>query len=272
VRDGLASGPVPETEAPSSLRDILDDDDPPAAADPHAEVRGASVAREPAAPPPSVPAARAVEPPPPSGAVTAPPSPPPSRAPDPAPAPRAAPPSASVPVEHPGSPDGPAPESPKDFSFAVPRERAIANHAAALRRAPDDASRPCWPADLVRSSPASAALGSGARPAIVVFFDDTARASRLAAADLLPVVGELEGRVDLVLVDLTPGRTLGDDERKLVRRYYLGYVPTTVVLSAGRARDLAGPPAPGAGAGRSIRLLKSERVDPALVRAAATGG
>jgi hypothetical protein len=61
--------------------------------------------------------------------------------------------------------------------------------------------------------------------------------------------------VDFVLVDLTPGsaKPLTDDERRLVRRYYLGYVPTTVVL----------------GSDRVPRLLKSERVDPALVRAAA---
>ena len=85
-------------------------------------------------------------------------------------------------------------------------------------------------------------------------YDETARASRLAAADLWPVVFELESRIDLVLVDLTPGtrRTPTDEERKLTRRYYLGYVPTTVVLTSER----------------TPRLLKSERVDAALVRAA----
>jgi hypothetical protein len=87
---------------------------------------------------------------------------------------------------------------------------------------------------------------------LVVFYDDTARASRLAAADLWPVVLDVEDRAGLVLVDLTPGKKFTADERTLVRRYYLGYVPTTVVLSADR----------------SIRLLKSERVDPAVVRAA----
>jgi len=68
------------------------------------------------------------------------------------------------------------------------------------------------------------------------------------------VILAVEPRVDLVLVDLTPGprRALTDDERRLVRRYYLGYVPTTVVLSSDR----------------TPRLLKSERVEPALVRAA----
>ena len=90
----------------------------------------------------------------------------------------------------------------------------------------------------------------------MIFYDDTAPASRLSAAELWPVVLEIEGRVDLVLVDLTPGpsHSLTDDERRLVRRYYLGYVPTTVVLSSDR----------------TPRLLKSERVEPAVVRAAAT--
>jgi hypothetical protein len=155
-----------------------------------------------------------------------------------------------------------APSPPPAFRFEVPRRKAVADHAAALRAAPDDPSRTCWPRELVRTVPAASALGVGDRPAVVVFYDDSARASRLSAADLLPVVFDLEARADLVLVDLTPGRRLSDDERKLVRRYYLGYVPTTVVLSAGRS---GGAPALHE---RRIRLLKSERVDPGLVRAA----
>ena len=107
---------------------------------------------------------------------------------------------------------------------------------------------------MVRTAPASTAFAKGDRPVLVVFYDDGARASRLAAADLWPVVLALEARIDVVPVDLTPGakRALTDDERRLFRKYYLGYVPTTVVLSPDR----------------TLRLLKSERVDPALVRAA----
>jgi hypothetical protein len=134
------------------------------------------------------------------------------------------------------------------------RDEKIAKHVAALKSNPDDAGLACWPKELVRTAPASAARAKGERPVLLVFYDDTAKASRLAAADLWPVVLQVEGRVDLVLVDLTPGpgHTLTDDEKKLVRRYYTGYVPTTVVLSSDRVP----------------RLLKSERVESALVRAA----
>ncbi|HVG93893.1 MAG TPA: hypothetical protein VND21_05565, partial [Planctomycetota bacterium] len=143
------------------------------------------------------------------------------------------------------------------FQFTAPatsREALVAAHVKALRADPEGRDRRCWPVELVRTVPAATALQKGARPALVVFYDDRAKASRLAAADLWPVVLEVESKVDLILVDLTPGgpRALTDDERRLVRRYYLGYVPTTVVL----------------GSDRVPRLLKSERVDPALVRAA----
>jgi len=159
-----------------------------------------------------------------------------------------------------GSPDGPAPTDtarpPTDTTprFSAPRDRRVEAHVRALRARPDDTDLPCWPRDLIDPAPASRALEKGARPCLVVFYDETARASRLAAADLWPVVLELEARVDVVLVDLTPGtrRKPTDEERKLTRKYYLGYVPTTVVLTSERAP----------------RLLKSERVDAALVRAA----
>ena len=146
----------------------------------------------------------------------------------------------------------PAPEGREGFTFTPPRRKAVLEHVAALRANPDSADRPCWPSDLARTVPPSAALAPGARPVLVIFFDDGARASRLFAADVWPVVLDLEDRADLVLVDLTPGRRLPDDARRLVRKYYLGYVPTTVVLSSSR----------------TIRLLKSERVDPEVVRAA----
>lgn len=159
----------------------------------------------------------------------------------------------------PGSPDGAAgagsPEKPGDeFRFTPPRERRVNEHVKALKANPDDVSFPCWPRDMVRTAPASTAFEKGDRPVLVVFYDDGARASRLAAADLWPVVLALEARIEFVPVDLTPGakRGLTDDERRLFRKYYLGYVPTTVVLSPDR----------------TLRLLKSERVDPALVRAA----
>jgi hypothetical protein len=134
------------------------------------------------------------------------------------------------------------------------RDEKVRKHVLALRANPDDAGLPCWPKDLARTVPASSAREKGVRPILLIFYDDTARASRLAAADLWPVVLDVESRVDIVLVDLTPGagHPVSDDERKLVRRYYTGYVPTTVVLTSER----------------SPRLLKSERVEPALVRAA----
>ncbi|MCC7136923.1 MAG: hypothetical protein IT460_00675 [Planctomycetes bacterium] len=190
-----------------------------------------------------------------------PPAPPPTPTPPVAPAPPP-PPAPSVEPSAPGSPDdapSAAPEAPPtrptgDFVFSTSREERVAKHVRVLRANPDDASVPCWPKDLARAVPASTALQKGSRPLLVVFYDETSKASRLSAADLWPVVLEVEPRVDLVLVDLTPGpgRPISDDERRLVRRYYLGYVPTTVVLTSDR----------------SPRLLKSGRVEPALVRAA----
>ena len=153
------------------------------------------------------------------------------------------------------APDEPAPRGrATGFEFGSPRETLVAKHVAALRANPDDAAVQCFPKELTRTVPAATALAKGERPVLVLFYDDTARSSRLAAADLWPVLLEVEPTVDVVLVDLTPGprRALSDDERRLVRRYYLGYVPTTVVLTSER----------------TPRLLKSERVEPALVRAA----
>jgi hypothetical protein len=174
-------------------------------------------------------------------------------------APAAAPAPPAAPAADPaslGSPDGEEPAirpGADAFVFATPRAKRVDELVAALRREGEPA-RAAWPGDLVRSVPAATALAKGERATIVVFHDDTARASRLAAADLWPVVLELEARVDLVLVDLTPGsRALTDDEKGLVRKYYLGYVPTTVVLSPERA----------------ARLLKPGRVAAADVKAAA---
>jgi hypothetical protein len=156
-------------------------------------------------------------------------------------------------------PAAPVPDEPPTgsrgtgFEFGAPRQALVAKHVAALRANPDDAALACFPKDLARTVPAGTALAKGERPVLVLFYDDTARSSRLAAADLWPVLLEVEATVDVVLVDLTPGprRALSDDERRLVRRYYLGYVPT-------RSSDVE----------RTPRLLKSERVEPALVRAA----
>jgi hypothetical protein len=211
-------------------RDPIDDDFPTPDADPAPQGTEAPVAAPTFSPPASVP-----------------------------PAPRAGGSTAPAPVPPTGSP---APSAgnvgPREgFQFTAPatsREALVAAHVKALRADPEGRDRQCWPVELVRTVPAATALQKGARPALVVFYDDRAKASRLAAADLWPVVLEVESKVDLILVDLTPGgpRALTDDERRLVRRYYLGYVPTTVVL----------------GSDRVPRLLKSERVDPALVRAA----
>lgn len=172
-----------------------------------------------------------------------------------APPPVAPPPVAPAPVDPPSvAPPSSVGRTPSGFEFGVPREAAVARHVVALRTNPDDASLACFPPSLLTSAPAATALQKGERPVLLLFYDEAARASRLAAADLWPVLLEVESRVDIVLIDLTPGprRALSDDERKLVRRYYLGYVPTTVVLTTERRP----------------RLLKSERVEPALVRAA----
>jgi len=204
-------------------------------------------------------------------------APPVVRAPEPAPVPAAAP--APAPAAPPapaaepervapafeeglGSPDGDAPPvkpGVDSFVFATSRAKRVTELVDALRREAATGAGPAspktsWPDDLAQPVPAAKALARGERSVIVVFHDETSRASRLAAADLWPVLLDLDARFDLVLVDLTPGAKRGqsEEEKSLVRKYYLGYVPTTVVLSPERA----------------ARLLKPGRVDGSAVKSA----
>jgi hypothetical protein len=126
----------------------------------------------------------------------------------------------------------------------------VLDHVAALRAKPDVA-RPAWPKELAKTVPAGTALENGTRPVLIVIYDDTSRASRLGAADLWPVVLEIESRIDLVLLDLTPGRRLDKDEERLVNRYYNGYVPATVLLGSNRV---------------TVHLWKDLRVEPSVLR------
>ena len=68
----------------------------------------------------------------------------------------------------------------------------------------------------------------------MVFYDDSARASNLQAAELLPLLVSLRERVDVVPVDVGAASSWSPAQRKLVRTYYMSYVPTTVVLAPNR--------------------------------------
>ncbi len=220
--------------------------------------RGVVVAREPAAPAkapdvdPDLPSTPVVPPPPaPKGAVVPPPTPAPSAptdlgSPDGDAAAPAAPPRPPDVTPSVTAPTGASRDVP---SFGESRAKKVERHVAALKET--GTSVPCWPKDLVQAAPASVALADGARPVLILFFDDTSTASRLGAADLWPVVLDWDAKVDVVYVDVTPGRKTTRDEDALVRRYYLGYVPATVLLASER---------------KSVLLLKNLRVEASLLR------
>ena len=109
-------------------------------------------------------------------------------------------------------------------------------HADRLRAQPSDASLQGYPEDLVRRADAGVALEGGSKPVLVLFYDNSARASHLQAAELLPLLVRLADRVDVVPVDVAAASTLSEPQKRLVRRYYMAYVPTTVLLAADATR------------------------------------
>jgi hypothetical protein len=150
--------------------------------------------------------------------------------------------------------DTPVPSRP--FEFSLPGERRVAAHADKLRANPGDAALRGYPDDLVRRSAAEAALAPGSKPAVILFFDDTARASHLQAAELLPLLArwQEQDKLEILPIDVRASARWTPAERKLVRTYYMSYVPTTVVLSPER----------------KALLLQYQRVSAAVVEAALT--
>jgi hypothetical protein len=122
------------------------------------------------------------------------------------------------------------------MTFTPPAERQAQAHADRLRASPGDAALTGYPADIVTRASADVALAPGAKPVVVLFYADNARASHLQAAELLPLLVRWREKIDVVPVDVSAGAQprWTPSERKLVRSYYLSYVPTTVVLSTER--------------------------------------
>jgi hypothetical protein len=108
-------------------------------------------------------------------------------------------------------------------------------HARLLLQSPGDASIPGYPPSLLPRSDAAVALDPGPRPVVLVFYDDGARASSLQAAEFLPVLARHRGRADFVAIDVSASSRWSAEERRLVRKYYMAVVPTTVVLDRARA-------------------------------------
>jgi hypothetical protein len=163
---------------------------------------------------------------------------------------------AAAPAQSPAPAPSGEPDERAGFTFSgTPEERAKV-HANRLLAAPEDPTVRGYPAEVVRRADAGVALGQGPKPVVILFYDDTARASNLQAAEFLPVLARHRDAVDVVAVDVSSQTTWTPDEKRLVRRFYVAYVPTTVVLGAS---------APGAE--RKPLLLKYQRISGAMLDA-----
>jgi hypothetical protein len=149
------------------------------------------------------------------------------------------------PLEPGDLPDAPSdPESPDDgrpadptsgMAFTPPTGYNARAHAERLRRSPGDARVPGYPSDVLPSAPADKVLATGHLPLVLIFYDDTSKASDLQAAEFLPVLVSRKEEIDLVLVDVSASAEWNDVQQRVVRTYYNFYTPTTVVLAANRA-------------------------------------
>jgi hypothetical protein len=148
----------------------------------------------------------------------------------------------------------PVPSNPEGFEFTPPDAKRAQAHADRLRASPTDATLKGYPTDLVPRARAEVALEPGTKPVLILFYDDSARASNLQAAELLPLLVSQRDRVDIVPIDVAAASTLTPAEKKLVRKFYMAYVPTTVLLAGD--------------AGRKPILLHYQRVSAAVVGAA----
>jgi hypothetical protein len=120
------------------------------------------------------------------------------------------------------------------FTFSGTPEQRAQDHANRLLAAPEDPNVHGYPAEVVRRADAAVALEPGTKPVVIVFYDDTARASNLQAAEFLPVLAKHREAVDLVAIDVAAKDRWTPAEKKLVRNFYVAYVPTTVVLAPPR--------------------------------------
>ncbi|MDA1195922.1 MAG: hypothetical protein O2894_12150, partial [Planctomycetota bacterium] len=119
--------------------------------------------------------------------------------------------------------------------FSSPEGHTARAHAARLQSAPGDPSVPGYPRDLVPSAPAGRVLSPGVKPCVIIFYDDSVKASDLQAAAYLELLVNRRSAIDLVVIDVGPKARWDEDQKRVVRTYFNFYVPTTVVLTASRA-------------------------------------
>ena len=108
-------------------------------------------------------------------------------------------------------------------------------HADELRRNAGDAGLVGYPRSLLRTTQPASILERGQRPLVILFYDDSAKASDRQAAEFLPLLIRRSDDIDLILIDVSTKAEWNAVEQKIVRTYYMSYVPTTVVLTSRRA-------------------------------------
>ncbi|MGE0192854.1 MAG: hypothetical protein AB7T63_12530 [Planctomycetota bacterium] len=111
---------------------------------------------------------------------------------------------------------------------------ALDAHVQRLRQVAGDARVPGYPPSLVRTSDARVVREPGQRPLVILFYDDSSKASDLQAADFLPVLVERARDIDVVAVDVSVRARWDTFQKQVVHTYYMSFVPTTVVLTARR--------------------------------------
>jgi len=119
--------------------------------------------------------------------------------------------------------------------YAAPLIEQARRHAARLREQPTNDRLGGYPASLVPRGSPELALRPGHRPVVIIFHDDTSRASNLQAADILAALVAVQGQADFVVLDVAKGVERTAAESQVVKPYYPGSVPAIVVLSAARA-------------------------------------
>lgn len=143
------------------------------------------------------------------------------------------------PFTAPTNPANPLPGNPNGERtnpvFSTPKVEDARRHAARLRERPSSGNLAGYPKRLLRRASPDAALAPGHKAVVIVFYDDSSRASNLQAADVLPVLVEAQSTVDVIAINVAQRAERTDAERRVVRPYYPGSLPATVVLSPTRA-------------------------------------
>ncbi len=107
-------------------------------------------------------------------------------------------------------------------------------HVQRLRQSPGDPRVAGYPSSIVPTADARTVLERGTKPVVIVFFDDSSKASDLQAADFLPVLVRRARDIDVVAIDIGVRAQWNTYQKQIVHAYYMGFVPTTTVLTARR--------------------------------------